>query len=1143
MDPIRFAIDNPVKVTVGVILIVLFGLISLFTIPIQLTPDVDQPVITVETSWVGRSPEEVERQIVEEQEEVLRNVQGLREMRATAERGQATVTLEFELGVDIDRALQDVSNSLDEVPEYPDGADRPRITAAEAGVENPIAWVILDSPDADFDPAAFFDWADRFIKPELERVTGLAQVNIYGGREREVHVQIDPYAVAQRGVTLGELATALRQDNENFTAGQVDTGRLEDTIRVVGQFDDPRQVEQVIVRSDDAGVVRVADIASVVETVEKQRSFVRSNGRPSLAINAIRQTGANVMETMTQFRDRIDYINTTVLPTYQGDRYQVRLRQVYDETVYIDQAIGLVQTNLWLGGVLASVVLLMFLRSFRPTLIVMLAIPVSVVGTFVVMTGLGRNLNVISLAGMAFAVGMVVDNAIVVLENIDRHLKMNKSARRAAYDGAKEVWGAVLASTLTTIAVFVPVLTIQEEAGQLFRDIALAICAAVALSLLVSITVIPAASARWLKPMDDDCGWMKRVGHGLCGLVDKLAAAANGYAELIYGLTRRTFLAVTARIGIIAAATVASLAGAWLLMPPASYLPNGNQNLVFGIMLLPPSYSIEQTRTIAQRIEGGAPNIVGIENYWNATSTEQATQIQPVMDMTGEAMPAVPAIKTYFFVTFRGIVFMGAQSQDGELVGPLAPVLSNAMMGIPGAFGFASQASIFGRGIGGSASLDVDISTGDLTQLRTAADAVYMALAGRYGFQSIRPEPMNFNLPGPEQQFVIDQRVATDLGVDVQQLGVAIQAMVDGAVVGDYRLAGESVDLRVVRDPRIEMTPEQLATLPLAVIGTDGRRDVVPLSSVARPEPADSPQAINRIEQQRSVTLTVLPGDEVPLEQAQADIEEVLAGLRESGQLPPSVQTELAGTADKLDEVQTALLGDTQRGSWLDKLMSVGSSRMFLALLITFLLMAALFESFLYPLVIMFSVPLATIGGFLGLRFVHDGWSMAEWPIVGETLFGWLGPRGLQVITPSQQLDTLTMLGFVILIGVVVNNAILIVHQALNFMRGVGEGEGDETGALGPREAVRESVRSRIRPIFMTTTTSVCGMLPLVLMPGSGSELYKGLGSVVVGGLLVATVFTLLVVPLLLSLVLDLQRLVAGRKTLPGAEQRGVAVN
>ena len=1156
MDPIRFAIQNPVKVAVGVILIVLFGLIALETIPIQLTPNVDQPVVTIETDWVGRSPEQVEKDIVEEQEDKLKGISGLKTMTATSREGQASIQLEFNIGTDMTRALQEVSDSLREVPSYPDDVDEPVITAADSAQENAIAWIILDSTDPEFDIQGFYDTADKRIKPILERVEGVGEINIFGGREREVHVEFDPVRLAQRDITAGQLVEALRRENVDVSAGGLNEGRRDVRVTTVGQYDDLDQVRQTVVAYDDAGgPIRVGDVAEVALTLQERRGFVRSRGEVALAVQVIRETGSNVISTMADLRERIDFINAELLPSLGPG---LKLRQVYDESVYIEESIALVQNNLVIGGVLAVVALLLFLAApskpvrvlslavismgcavawlalpggwwswvilavlavavgaafivSRPTAIIALAIPISVVGTFVVMAGLGRNLNVVSLAGLAFAVGMVVDAAIVVLENIDRHLAMGKRPRKAAYDAATEVWGAILASTLTTLAVFLPVIFIQEEAGQLFRDIAIAICAAVTLSLIVSVTVIPAASAGFLrarKRADDQQGEKNESDHADArfavhheeearGPMRLFRRGVEGFASLIYWLTARTPSRVALRIGIVAAFTLIALVGSWLLMPPTSYLPSGNRNLVFGIVLNPSGYSVAQNEALARDMERV------LRPYWEAESQEDVDTLPPLttpMMMGGQPIEGLSGIENNFLVTFGSRMFGGATSADPDNVAPLGDLMTRAFFEPAGTMGFAQQASIFGRGLGGTNAIDVDVSSDDLDQLAAASAALLGRFRGEFGHPNARPEPSNFDDPAPEREIRIVPELASAVGVTTQAVGVAVRAMVDGVTIGDYRLGGDSIDLVLIRDPSTQISLDELLQTPIVVPDrVTGESKIIPLGAVARVQPADSPQEIRRIEQLRSITLTVTP-EGMALETGIDRINEIIADARDAGQIPDGVEVRLSGTADKLTQVRSALLGHWS-GWNMDSFFSIGFSSLFIALLVTYLLMAALFESFLYPAVILFSVPLATVGGFGGLAIMHS-------------------------VRPSQQLDVLTMLGFIILIGIVVNNAILIVHQSLNFMRGEGETDASDNPyePMAPREAIRESVRTRIRPIFMTTLTSVAGMLPLVLMPGSGSELYGGLGSVVVGGLVVSTLFTLIVVPLLFSLVLDAKR-------------------
>lgn len=1116
MDYVRFSITNPVKVSVGVLLILLFGMISLFAIPIQLVPNVDKPQINVSTDWTGRSPEEVEREIIEKQENKLKGVSSLRKMTATSQLGRASIELEFYVGTDMRRALQEVTNKLNEVSSYPDNVDQPVIVVADSSSENAIAWMILSSDDPDFNVQTLYEKLDKRVKPYFERVEGLSEVNIYGAREHQVHIQVDPVRMAHWGVTFNQLGTALRQENINISAGNMEVGRQDIRIRTIGQYEDVESVENTVVTYGQGGPVRVKDLATVVETLQKERSFVHARGERGVAINAIRESGSNVISVMEQLKERIKEVNENILPELGP---KLKLVQVYDETDYIYDAINLVLFNLVLGGTLAVCVLTLYLRSIRPTLIISLAIPVSVIGTFVVMVGFGRNLNVVSIAGLSFGVGMVVDSAIVVLENIDRHLGMGKSAARAAYDGAKEVWGAILASTLTTLAVFIPVLMIQEEAGQLFRDISLAICASVSLSLIVAVTVIPTASARWLRPhKQHETGSHGHNLRNLFGLATLASRLSDVLGNFIYRMTGRLVLSLV----IVAGFTLLSLGGAYLLMPPTTYLPSGNRNLVFGIMLAPPGYNIEQNLTMAKRMEDRLRPFWEAKTYKDLSNNPNLPQV--VHPFTQQPIDHIPPVENFFFVSWLGNIFYGATSVDKENVKPIEGLLQWSGATSAGAIPLAFQAGLFGS-LGSGNSVDVEVSGDDLIQVREAAALLQGKIIGELGYGpfAVRPQPGNYNLTGPELQIIIDRVKAADLGIDVLSLGQGIEALIDGLIIGEYRYQGDMIDMLVIRNPGLSIAPEDLVQIPVSYVDANGNVGSVPLSSIARIVPADAPQEIRRIEQRRSVTLSVTPPPTKALEEATREIEATILEMRKQGSMPREIETASAGTADKLIQVREALIGKWYGLDGKNLFKTLGSlltSRLFLSLLITYLLMAALYESFLYPFVIMFTVPLATLGGFLGLRLIHDGWAMESWPLVGNKLYGFFGPQGLKFIDPTQQLDVVTMLGFVILIGVVVNNAILIVYQALNFMQGFGESQDDKIEVMTPRKAISESVRTRLRPIMMTTTTSFFGMAPLVLMPGSGSELYRGLGAVMLGGLLVSTLFTLIVVPLLFNVVL-----------------------
>jgi len=1116
MNFIRLVIQQPVTVAVGVILILMAGVIALQRIPIQLTPNVEDTIISVSTFWEGASPQEIEREIIDEQEEKLQGVANLRTMTSESQQSQGTIRLEFAVGTDKDVALREVSDKLREVPEYPENADEPVIEASDPENRDYIAWIVFGSTDPDFDVRTMQDFAEDRIKPVLERIEGMSEINVLGGRERELQIRFDPVALANYGISPRELVNAVRSTNRNISGGELSDVKSNVRLRTIGQYSSPEQVENTVIAYDEqGGPIFVSDVGTAVETYKEARTFVRSRGQPVIAINAQKEVGANVMKVMAGLKEALEEIRAEggVLDTEARQRNldgQFTLEQVYDQTVYIDDALALVQQNIWLGGTLAVLVLIVFLRSARSVGIIAMAIPISVIGAVVVMVAMGRTINVVSLAGMAFAIGLVVDNAIVVLENIYRHLEMGKKPRQAAYDGTREVWGAILASTLTTMFVFVPILLVEEEAGQLFRDIALAIVAAVSLSLLVSISVIPTASARILRQMSHEdkvdtipSNRFKRIATAPVRWLHAFGRWLHSIPELVGRFIYWACGSVVIRLVIVTVLTVVAIVGSYTLMPPSDYLPTGNRNLVFGLLIPPPGYNLQQQAKLARRIEAT------IEPFYEAGKLEPGTNeyeqakaslpSMPTFDwQTQQPGPPVtpPPLSNYFLVSFDGIMFHGGVSSEPERVVDVLPLFSKATRPevAPGVLAYAFQVPLFRLGGRTGAAIKIDLSGDDLSEVTRSATRVFEGVGEKYGYQTVQPSPSNFNIYGPELQVVPNKRALADVNMTPADLGLAAQAMGDGAIIGEYRLAGDTIDLKLIAEQSVDR--EVIGNIEDTPVATPAGF-IVPMSTLASFNRVTSPPQINHVGRQRSVTLQFTPPRGLPLEQAVTEIQTMLREYREAGLIEPSVATGFAGSASKLESVQRALLGD---GTVLGTL----NSSLILALIVVYLLMCVLFQSFVRPLVIMFSVPLATLGGFLALFGVFI-WSTAN------------------RYMPMQQLDVLTMLGFVILIGIVVNNAILIVHQSLNFMRGEGDVAGEEREPMVPRRAIAEAVKSRVRPIFMSTFTSVGGMLPLVLMPGSGSELYRGLGSVVVGGLLVSTIFTVVLVPMLFSLVTDLQ--------------------
>jgi len=1035
MDFIRFSIERPVAVIAAVIMAVLFGLIAVSRIPIQLAPDVRKPIVVIGTNWPGAAPSEVEREIINPQEEALRGLEGLDIMTSRARTGEAEVTLEFGVGTDMAQSLLLVSNRLDRVGDYPDEAGEPTLDTSGSD-DSPIAWILLTAQEGNTrSMPTYGDFVEDIIKDRIERIEGVSAVNVFGGVTRELQVVIDPRRLARFDLTVPEVVRILRNENISLSAGDVEEGKRRYVVRAEGNLNTVASIESVVLRSGfgsgGSGRVRVGDVANVDFAFQESTSRLRFRGEPGLAFNIVREPGANVIQTMESVQEVLAELREG--PVADAG---LNMRQAYDETIYINGAIQLVTQNIWIGGALAAIVLLAFLRSPRATLVVSLAIPVSIVATFVAMAATGRTLNVISLAGIAFAVGMIVDAAIVVLENIYRLREEGKSRREAAYLGAKQVWGAILVSALTTVLVFVPILIMQLEAGQLFRDIAVAISVSVLLSLVVAVTVIPALASRLLTK-----GPQKKI--TIWGL-DHLA---RGFHRAVMAYVRMTVRFRTLGIVMVAAIAGGAAIATVTFLPRLEYLPEGNRNLVFGLIIPPPGYNLDTTQTIAERIETVAKPL------WEAnpaTETEDGT----------------PTIDNFFFVARPGATFVGASAVDGARAGDLIPVLSRPIFAEPGTFGFMTQPSLFGRGVGGGRTIELNISGQDLEDILSvagqAAGTISQLLPRSEGHQ-FRPIP-GLELGAPEVRLMPDRLRLADAGLTASDLATTVDAFNDGLRIAEITVGAERINLMLKGDPGLQLGQRTQDIGNYPVVTPSGQ--IIPVSALADVVVTAGPTEIRHRDRLRTVTLEVRPSDDLPLEAAVELLETEVVDVLEERGLPNGVRVTVSGTADQLSQTWEAI-----------------QINLAVALIIVFLVMAILFESFVLPLVILISVPVAAAGGVGGLALLNT--------------------------FQTQPLDMLTLLGFIILVGIVVNNAILIVHQTLYHLRDEG---------MAPIDAIEEATRNRIRPIFMSTLTSVFGMLPLVVFPGEGSELYRGLGAVVVGGLSMSAFLTLLTVPPLLRL-------------------------
>jgi hydrophobic/amphiphilic exporter-1 (mainly G- bacteria), HAE1 family len=1012
VNPVRFSVERPHTIAVAVILALLFSWLAFEKIPVQLKPTVDVPIITIETVYLGASAVEVEEQVTRVIEDVVQNCEGVDELTSTSSEGYSSVSLEYEWGIDKDAALIDVINKLAELPTLPPDAEKPVVSLVPPMQREAPLWLVSRSP---YEPGRVRQIVEDQVEPFLKRVPGVGGLLVFGGEEREIQVRLDPQRMVGLSIGFGEVETALARANVNQRGGTIETPGRQMVVRTEGRALEPAEIAAIVLRRDGRGTVLVSDVAEVLDTHRERSSVVRGDGVETIAIGVLRQAGSNVVEMIAACDAEIASVNRRL-----ADKgLDLRFEAVYRDTTYLNDAIEFVSDNLVEGSLLSIAALLIFLRSFRSVLVISLSIPICLGMVFLVLEPLGRTLNVISLAGLAFASGVVVDNATVVLENFFRHLELGKRPGQAAIDGGREVWGGILAGTLTQIAVFLPVLGIQEEAGQLFADLALTIAASVAISLPVALLVVP--------PL---CDLLWKHTPARAGEIVREGPLGRSYSACLRTLTARGSGGVLLRLGFtlgVAAVSVAMLR----LAPAPGYLPSGNSNLIFYVAQPIPSARIEQV----------ARNFETVERW----------------------IRAQPETGVYFSVAANifngGGIILEPEYADAEGLADYEMRMMMACSTVPGfLFLVPMRFSLFNDP---GSQFEVHLSGPDLAVLNETAGRMSRALQGQPG---VKYASSSYVEGRPELSVQVDARKAVDVGLSVAQIGAIVEIALAGRRVSLFSEGGRDYDVNLVVPQEGVRSQEELERLP--IVTPSGRP--TRLGEIATIVPRTGPVAIQRRERQRTVSLTVnLLPDAVLGDAIEAADAGVVAPARAS--LPAAYTVELGGTADKLSSTLQALT----RSFWL-------------AVLVTYLLLVALFRSWLSPIVIMITVPLATSGGVLAL---------------------WIG----QHTDSGVSFDVLTMLGFVIQAGVVVNNAILIVHQANNF---AAEG-------MARREALYESSRTRLRPIAMTVLTTVTGLIPLAIGGGAGAELYQGLAVVMLGGLIVSTLFSLVLVPVLMTLGYD----------------------
>lgn len=1039
----EFAVTRPVILVVAILIVCVFGINAVYRVPKQMIPDLDARVVSVRTSWPGATPQDIEKEIIIEQEDYLRNIPNLDRMISQASTGQGRIELEFSHGVDLNDVLIRVNNALAQVPDYPENVDEPRIVTTSTS-NNPFMFfrvMPLAGNPKNVDVRVMRDFIQDNIGTKIERVAGVAEVEVWGGTERQIKIYVDPARLAEREITLLQLRNAIRGRNRDVSGGDLDAGKRRYIVRTLGRFERVEQIEELIIARRNGVPIRLRDVGYAELDSFEIRNVSYANARPNVTIGVRRMIGANVITVMDEVMAAVDELNAGTLAA-RG----LQIQLTSEDVQYVKDAVVVVAQNLLIGATLAIIVLYLFLASGWATLIGAIGIPICTIVAFFGLMVADRTINVISLAGVAFAIGMTLDNSIVVLENIYRHISEGKDRFEAAVTGVREVWPAILASTLTTVFVFLPVVFVEEEAGQLYSDIAIAISASILMSMIVAITLVPAAAGRYLDKTDSNDS--KR---GLQAMGGYLGRRIIRLVEwIIDGTLRRLVLIIG--VFVVAASIIV------YMTPKAEYLPEGEEQKIFAFMFSPPGYNIQSMNAIIQELNRDLVPYVGAD---------------PAEFARGDA--DVPALNYLIGYARAGSILLIPEATSRQQVDDLVDAVTKRFKQVPGVISFASRGSIFASNTGGSRSINLDISGTELVPLFEAGFHAFMTAQEIFDDPQVRPQPSSLTMGQPLLEVRPDWERATELGIETSELGYAVWAFTDGAFVDEFFLGDDKIDMFLYSTNGVVERPEDVEKMLL--YSQNG--GVVPLEAIAAVTETVNTETIRRVDGQRTITLSIIPPRDIALEVGVERVREKIIDTYAAAAVDSGITMRISGASDRLEATRVAL-----------------SDNFLIAVLVSYLLLVAIFSHWGYPLFIMLTVPIGISGGIVGLWLMN---------FVGARL----DTFGLPNI--QQPFDVITMLGFLVLIGTVVNNPILIVEKSLSNLR----------RGMAPKSAVLESTRARLRPIVMSTITTVFGLSPLVLNPGAGTELYRGLGAIVLFGLLFSSIVTITFMPALLSLVLE----------------------
>ena len=1073
MKIVSLATRRPVSVVVFFIALVIFGLISFRELPVDLLPDLSFPTLTIRTEYPGVAPADVETFVTTPIEDAVGIVSGLVDISSVSRAGLSDVIMEFAWGTDMDFAAIDVREQLAQLA-LPGGAEDPILLRFDPALD-PIMRISVGSavPGAVgiADQAGLRLLADQSIKQRLESIDGVAAAIVAGGVEEEIQVNVDQSRAALLGIPLSQIASRLQRENVDVTGGSIADGAAEYVVRVLARFADLDEIGRIVVGEVGDVQVRLQDLAEVRSGYQEQSTITRTNRIPSVEIAIHKEAAANTVAVAQAVRERLGEVEEELAGVVD-----VELRVVSDQSRFIEQSIRDVIQAAVLGGVLAIAVLFLFLRRLRSTLVVGLAIPISVIASFFLMFLGGVSLNIMSLGGLALGIGMLVDSSIVVLESIDRHRVAGADRLAAARTGGAEVGSAVVAATLTTLCVFIPVVFVSGIAGQLFVDPALTVTFSLLVSLAVALTLIPMASAAGSRrdhpeappeqpappephpepdgreeaparavPAEDVARELLSVrvaaapGRGIVALVQGLGMVLRVLITPLVWLFEKFYGGVSAvyprvlgwalrhRLAVILLALVL-LGGSLSLVPllGTELIPEIRQGTIVAAVELPPGTPVARTDATLAEMQRRAAELPAVaQTYAVAGSSSTGKEVR---ENSGQIL-----------------IDLHPEYRRGAEDDALAQ-LRGALAGVPGA------SVTFGRPplLTFDAAVEARISGAAPTVLESAAQAVAARLAGVTGMADV-----SARLAGTSPEVVIDLNRAqlAELDLDAETVGQIVASKLQGEVPTELERGRQDVALRVRTRPEDRATIEDLAGLIVTTVG-----DVpVPLSAVAEVNVAEGANEIRRVDQRRVVLVTAnLDG-------------------RDLGSVTDEVQAVLDSVAAEHD------VGAELAGQWQDMVESFASMQLalILALVLTYLVMAAQFESLIHPLIILAAVPFGLVGVVLTLAIF------------------------------AVPVSAIALIGVIMMAGIVVNNAIVLVDY-INQLRRRG---------MEPRAAIRQAAATRVRPILMTTATTVLGLVPLALRLGEGWELRQPLAVTVIGGLLFSTLITLVLVPTLYSLI------------------------